>query len=85
MGSASGSTRQNWYVRRLMAVEKQNLAVAEDQAAIPESWLSGTELSRSQKSGVALSLVAAIAAAIVLAFVLIGPVLNILGLQAIGA
>lgn len=50
-----------------------------------EKWVSELELSRTQKSGVAISLVIAIALAIVLAIVLVGPVLNVLGVQSIAS
>ncbi len=56
-----------------------------EQTLVAETWVSELELSRSQKSGVAISLVLAVALAVLLAVVLVGPVLNILGLQAIGA
>ena len=53
--------------------------------AAAETWVSDLELSRSQKSGVAASVLLAIALAVVMAVLLLGPVVNILGLQAIGA
>ena len=55
------------------------------QTLVTETWVSDLELSRTQKSGVALSLVIAIALAIVLAIVLVGPVLNVLGVQSISS
>lgn len=50
-----------------------------------ETWVSELDLTRSQKSAVAVSLAFAVLLAIVLAIVLVGPVLNVLGLQVIGA
>lgn len=53
--------------------------------AVTETWVSDLELSRSQKSGVAVSVLLAIALAVIMAVLLLGPVVNILGLQAVGA
>lgn len=53
--------------------------------AVAETWVSDLELSRSQKSGVAVSVLLAIALAVIMAVLLLGPVVNILGLQAVGA
>lgn len=49
-----------------------------------ETWVSELQLTRSQKSAVAISIVISIALAILAVIVLVGPVLNVLGLQAIG-
>jgi len=46
---------------------------------------AGLHLTRSQKTGLALLCIVAIVLALVLAVVLISPVLNVLGLQAIGS
>lgn len=53
--------------------------------AVTETWVSDLELSRSQKSGVAVSVLLAIALAVIMAVLLLGPVVNTLGLQAVGA
>lgn len=53
--------------------------------AVAETWVSDLELSRSQKSGVAVSVLLAIALAVIMAVLLLGPVVNTLGLQAVGA
>ena len=45
----------------------------------------GLQLTRSQKLGAALVCLIAVVLAVVLAAALIGPVLNVLGLQAVGA
>lgn len=49
-----------------------------------ETWVSELQLTRSQKSAVAISIIISIALAILAVIVLVGPVLNVLGLQAIG-
>ena len=70
---------------RLPAVEKQEIRAGYGVVTRAADSETSFDLDRSQKSRLAITLLIAVFLAVILAVVLVGPVMSLFGLQAIGA
>lgn len=85
MSGRGSGPRQTRYPLRLPVVENQEIRA--DYGVITRAADSETsfDLDRSQKSRLAITLLIAVFLAVILAVALVGPVMGLFGLQAIGA